>query len=209
MTWRKTVARGWLAGLLTGLAGLGPELDAGHGRLFGLAGRLSLGRILRYLALWARYLWRRGLSAVSPAGGRDEGHAQAAEAALVAGAGLGSAYRVAVGSWFPLDLDNARLHQALLAGVAEARPELGLTQAVIDATLRVKQAGDLGALVDRLTEEGVPSGTINTALYLVLLRRLPDASELPMIAARHPRHALIAIQSGDEYRRAGRRTVPA
>ena len=51
-----------------------------------------------------------------------------------------------------------------------------------------------------------PSQTINTALYMLLLRRLPAPSEMPMIATRHPRHALIAIQSGDEFRKQGRRT---
>jgi hypothetical protein len=48
--------------------------------------------------------------------------------------------------------------------------------------------------------------TINTALYMLLLRRLPAPSEMPVIAARHPRHALIAIQSGDEFRKQSRRT---
>jgi hypothetical protein len=48
------------------------------------------------------------------------------------------------------------------------------------------------------------ANTANTALYVLLLRRLPATSELAMIASRHPRHALIA-QSGDEYRKKGRR----
>ena len=73
--------------------------------------------------------------------------------------------------------------------------------------LRLKRADDLSACVDQLVGAGEAFGTINTALYILLLRRLPDASELAMIASRHPRHALIAIQSGDEYRRAGRRTL--
>ena len=34
-------------------------------RLYRLAKRLSLGRFLRYLDLWARYGWRRGQSALS------------------------------------------------------------------------------------------------------------------------------------------------
>jgi hypothetical protein len=41
---------------------------------------------------------------------------------------------------------------------------------------------------------------------MLLLRRLPAPSEMPMIATRHPRHALIAIQSGDEFRKQGRRS---
>ena len=57
-----------------------------------------------------------------------------------------------------------------------------------------------------MAEQGAPPQTINTALYMLLLRRLPAPSEMPMIAARHPRHALIAIQSGDEFRKQGRRT---
>jgi hypothetical protein len=57
-----------------------------------------------------------------------------------------------------------------------------------------------------MAERGGSSQTINTALYMFLLRRLPASSEMPMIATRHPRHALIAIQSGDEFRKQGRRT---
>lgn len=178
-------------------------------RLWGLARRLSVARILRYLDLWTRYLWRRALSAMRPAGAAEDGTAASAAAARVAGSNMGSAYGATVSSWFPLDLANARLHRALLASVAEARPELGLTREIIDLALRLKEAGDPSALVDRLAAEGVAHEAVNTALYLVLLRRLPAASERAMIASRPPRHALIAIQSGDEYRLAGRRTVPA
>jgi hypothetical protein len=178
-------------------------------QLCALARRPSLGRIAHYLALWARYFWRRALSILNPASAGDERHATAAEAALVARADLGPAYRAAVSSWFLLDLANTRLTQELLASAAEAGPGLGITETIIDVTLLLKQADDLGALVDHLAAEGVPFGAINTALYLVLLRRLPAASERAMIASRQPRHALIAIQSGDEYRRAGRRTVQA
>lgn len=178
-------------------------------RLVGLLRRLSLGRVLRYLDLWARYLWRRAQSALRPAGTFGQGDDVEALATMLASANMGSAYQAAVASWFPLDLGNGRLHRALLASVADARPELGLTPEIIELTSQLKQAGDLAAEVDRQTEAGVPVGTLNTALYLLLLRRLPAPSERAMIASRHPRHALIAIQSGDEYRRAGRRTLPA
>jgi hypothetical protein len=36
-----------------------------QGKLYRLVKRLSLGRLLRYLDLWARYGWRRGQSALS------------------------------------------------------------------------------------------------------------------------------------------------
>jgi hypothetical protein len=176
-------------------------------RFYALARRLSLRRIVRYLGLWARYFWRRALSILSPASAGDKGHAAAAEAASVAGADMATANRMAVASWYPLDLANGRLHRALLASAAQARPELGITPSVIEAVLRLKRADDLSASVNQLVGAGEVFGTINTALYILLLKRLPDASELPMVTSRHPRHALIAIQSGDEYRRAGRRTL--
>ena len=175
-------------------------------RLLGLARRLQVGRILRYLDLWARYLWRRASSALRSGPARGDGKT-AAEAALIAGADMGTAYRATVGSWLPLDLANVRLHRALLASAAQARPELGITPAVVDAVVGLKTADDLTGSVDRLVGTGEAFGTINAALYILLLRRLPDASELPMINSRHPRHALIAIRSGDEYRKQGRRTV--
>jgi hypothetical protein len=173
----------------------------------GLARRLQVGRIARYLDLWARYLWRRTSSAVRPGPTRGDGEAAAAEAALIAGADMGTAYRATISSWLPLELANARLHRALLASAAQARPELGITPSMVDAVVRLKTADDLTGSVDRLVGTGEAFGTVNTALYILLLRRLPDASELPMINSRHPRHALIAIRSGDEYRKQGRRTV--
>jgi hypothetical protein len=177
----------------------------GPNPLLTLARRLRLGRLLRYLDLWVRYLWRRGVSAlwlpVAPAGAE----AGAMEAARLAQADLATAYRATVGSWFPLDLANRRLAEALLKNVAAARPELGLTSGVIAAVGQLKGADDLGACVDRLAASGEAFATINTALFIFLLRRLPDVTERAMIEARHPRHALIAIRSGDEYRRQGRR----
>lgn len=55
-----------------------------------------------------------------------------------------------------------------------------------------------------MVEQGTVPPTVNAALYILLLKRLPAPSELLMIASRHLRHALIAIQSGDEYRKQGR-----
>ena len=64
-------------------------------RFYALARRLSLGRIVRYLGLWARYLWRRALSILNPASAGNEGHAAAAEADVVAGTDIEAAYRAA------------------------------------------------------------------------------------------------------------------
>jgi hypothetical protein len=174
-------------------------------RLYTLAKRLSIGRVLRYVDLWARYGWRRAGSAFgsrAPAAGKDT----EALAATLAGAEFATAKRLAVSSWFPLDLQNARLHAAILESVAVARPELGLTPEVRGCLVRLKTGGDLAAAVDAEVESGAEPETVNTALYLLLLRRLPASSERPMIASRNPLHALIAIKSGDEYMKQGRRT---
>jgi hypothetical protein len=178
-----------------------------EGRLYRLAKRLSLGRLLRYLALWARYGVRRGQSAMLSRKAQAPGANAAAQAATLAKADLADAKRMVVASWFPLDLANARLHRALLEHVAKARPELAFAPEVLDCLSRLKSTGDLTECVDHLVAEGVPAETVNTALYVFLLKRLPAPSESSMIAARHPRHALIAIQSGDEYRKQGRRTA--
>ena len=173
--------------------------------LYRLAKRLSLGRLARYFALWVRYLLRRGQSALStqlrkePASGID------ARAAALAAADLATAKRMTVASWFPLDLSNARLHRALLASVAGARADLGLTPEILDCIASLKGADDLATCVEAMVEQGRSPQTVNTALYVLLLRRLPSPSEVAMIASRHPRHALIAMQSGDEYRKQGRR----
>ncbi len=89
--------------------------------------------------------------------------------------------------------------------MVEARPDLGITPAILDCLASLKSADDLTGCVDRLVAEGASPETLNTALYLLLLRRLPAPSERAMIVSRAPHHALIAIQSGDEYRRHGRR----
>jgi hypothetical protein len=172
--------------------------------LYRLAKRLSLGRLLRYFALWALYLLRRGQSALStqlrkPASGIE------AQAAALAAADLATAKRMTVASWFPLDLANARLHRALLASVAGTRADLGLTPEILDCIASLKSADDLATCVEAMVEQGRSPQTVNTALYVLLLRRLPAPSEVAMIASRHPRHALIAMQSGDEYRKQGRR----
>jgi hypothetical protein len=177
-----------------------------QGRLYRLAKRLSPGWLLRYLALWTRYGLRRGQSALLARKAQAPGGRVAAEAAALVRADLGDAKRMVVASWFPLDLANARLHQALLASVANARSDLGVTPEILDCLEGLKVADDLTATVDAMAEQGGPPQTINTALYILLLRRLPTTSEMQMIAARHPRHALIAIQSGDEFRKQGRRT---
>jgi len=177
-----------------------------QGRLYRLAKRLSLGRLLRYGALWARYGVRRGQSAFFTRQAQAPGARVAAEAAALAGADHADAKCMVVASWFPLDLANARLHRALLASVAQARPDLGVTPEILDCIEGLKSADDLSANVDAMAEQGEPPQTINTALYMLLLRRLPAPSEMPMIATRHPRHALIAIQSGDEFRKQGRRS---
>jgi len=176
------------------------------GKLHALAKRLSIGRVLRYLDLWARYGWRRAGSALRGSGAAAGGDAEAL-AATLADADIAIAKHLAVGSWFPLDLENARLHAAILKSVAEARPDLGLTPAIRECLSRLKRGDDLTASVDAEVENGAKPETVNTALYLLLLRRLPASSEQAMIATRHPLHALIAIKSGDEYLKQGRRTA--
>jgi len=173
--------------------------------LYRLAKRLSLGRLARYFALWARYLLRRGQSALSTKLRREPPSGIEAQAAALAGADLATAKRLTVASWFPLDLANARLHRALLASVASARADLKLPPEILDCIVDLKSADDLAGCVEGMVEQGRSPQTVNTALYVLLLRRLPAPSELAMIASRHPRHALIAIQSGDEYRKQGRR----
>jgi hypothetical protein len=120
---------------------------------------------------------------------------------------LATAKRITVASWFPLDLANARLHRALFTSVNSARDDLKLTPEILDCIAILKSADDPSACVEGMVEQGQSPQTINTALYVLLLRRLPAPSELAMIASRHPRHALIAIQSGDEYRKQGRRAA--
>ena len=181
-------------------------METRQGRLYRLAKRLSLGRLLRYGALWASYGVRRGQSALLTRKAEAPGARPAAQAAALARADLSDAKRMVVASWFPLDLANARLHRALLASVAGARADLGVTPEILDSVESLKAADDLAAAVDAMADQGHPPQTVNTALYMLLLRRLPAPSEMPMIAARHPRHALIAIQSGDEFRKQGRRT---
>lgn len=176
-------------------------------RLIRLAKRLSIGRVLRYLDLWARYLWRRGQSATATRlGGAHAANAEALAAALTK-ADPRTAKRMAVASWFPLDLTNAGLHRTLLASVAAARPDLGITPDILDCVARLHRASDLSACVDAEVAHGVAAGTVNTALYIHLLRRLPAPTEHAMIQSRHPSHALIAIRSGDEYRRQGRKVL--
>jgi hypothetical protein len=161
-----------------------------RGRLYRLAKRLSLGRLLRYSALWARYGVRRGQSALLARKSQAPAARVAAETAALARAELGDAKRM-VGA------DGKRR-----GGSRRSRPHAG----ILDCVEGLKAADDLTATVDAMAEQGDTPQTINTALYMLLLRRLPAPSEMPMIATRHPRHALIAIQSGDEYRKQGRRT---
>jgi hypothetical protein len=161
---------------------------------------------LRYGALWARYGLRRGQSAILSRKAQGPEAGAAAQAAALAGADVTAAKRMAVASWFPLDLANARLHRALLASIAAARADLGVTPEILDCIESLKAGDDLTAAVDAMAERGVSPQTVNTALYMLLLRRLPAPSEMLMIVSRHPRHALIAIQSGDEFRKQGRRT---
>jgi len=125
-----------------------------QGKLFRLAKRLSLGRLLRYGALWARYGIRRSQSALLTRKSQAPGARIAAEAAVLARADLGHAKRMVVGSWFPLDLANAGLHRALLASVAAARADLGLTPEILGSVEGLKAADDLTATVDAIGRAG-------------------------------------------------------
>lgn len=175
--------------------------------LYRLARRLSIGRVLRYAVLWLRYFWCRLRSAPSSGGDQVERVDPARQVAALTDADALSASRIAIDSWFPLDLGNQRLYAAIVASLADARAELGITPEVIGHVLRLKASGDFTVCVDALAAEGHSSSAINTALYILLLRRLPAAEEFSMINSRHPRHALIAIQSGDEFQKRGRRTI--
>jgi hypothetical protein len=97
---------------------------------------------------------------------------------------------MAVASWFPLDLANVGLQRRMLASLIEARPDLGVTPEILNYLFRLKRADDLIAGVDALVERGVGAQTVNTALYALLLRRLPAPSELAMIVSRHPFRAM-------------------
>src|SRR5512145_3337762 len=123
-----------------------------QGRLYRLAKRLSLGRLLRYGALWARYGVRRGQSAFFTRKALAPEARVAAEAAALAQAGQAGAKRMVVASWFPLA--NARLHRALLASVADARPDLGVTPEILDCVESLKSADDLTDSVDAMVEQG-------------------------------------------------------
>ena len=175
-----------------------------RGTIYTLLRRLSVGRVLRYLDLWGRYFFRRALSAISGRRSHPGSEAGTLVKALRE-ADFTTAKRMTVGSWFSLDRSNARLHQEILRDLAAARPDLGLASDIIDCLTRLKAADDLSAAVDAEVDSGAAPRNVNTALYLLLLRRLPASSELPMIASRHPRNALIAIRSGDEYLKQGRR----
>ena len=139
--------------------------------LYRLAKRLSLGRLLRYFALCALYLLRRGQSALSTQLRKEPASGIEAQAAALAAADLATAKRMTVDSWFPLDLANARLHRALLASVAGARADLGLTPEILDCIASLKSADDLATCVEAMVEQGRSPQTVNTALYVLLLRR--------------------------------------
>ena len=180
----------------------------GQNPLLTLARRLRLGRLLRYLDLWARYLWRRGVSALRPAAATGEG----AQRVMRRGSPLPArrrpiAPRSAPG--FPSISPMPGSRDGSSPPWPKPGPRSASTGRRSTSPCSSARPSDLAGLVDRLAAAGTPFATLNTALYLVLLRRLPAAAEGAMIASRHPRHALIAIQSGDEFARAGRRTLPA
>jgi hypothetical protein len=156
-------------------------------RLYGLAKRLSLGRILRYLDLWLRYFWRRSRSALKPSRVSSHGTGAEEQAAALAHANMASAMRIAVSSWFPLDLANKRLHRAMLLSVTETRADLGITPEIVDHLVLLKSADDLSARVDELAASGAAFSAINTALYMLLLRRLPAQTELSLRVTRGTR----------------------
>ena len=74
---------------------------------------------------------------------------------------------MSVASWFLLDLANARLHRALLASVAVARPDLGVTPEILECLSRLKSAEDLSGCIDPIADRGEAPQTVNTALYVL------------------------------------------
>ena len=147
--------------------------------LYRLAKRLSLGGLLRYFALWTLYLLRRGQSALSTQLRKEPASGIEAQAAA---ADLATAKRMTVASWFPLDLANARLHRALLASVSGARADLGLTPEILDCIASLKSADGLATCVEAMVEQGRSPQTVNTALYVLLLRR--QAAEVTPVTGR-------------------------
>jgi hypothetical protein len=91
---------------------------------------------------------RRGQSALSTKLRKEPATGIDARAAALAAADLATAKRMTVASWFPLDLANAGLHRALLASVAGARADLGLTPEILDCIVSLKSADDLAACVE-------------------------------------------------------------
>src|SRR6476469_5201433 len=82
-----------------------------RGRLYRLARRLSLGRVLRYLELWVRYLWRRVRSHRTT---RQEDPLDGKPLSVaLANADMASAKRIAVLSWDPLVSQSAWPRAAL------------------------------------------------------------------------------------------------
>jgi hypothetical protein len=124
---------------------------------------------------------RRGQSALSTQLRKEPASGIEAQAAALAAADLATAKRMTVASWFPLDLANARLHRALLASVAGARADLGLTPEILDCIASLKSADDL-ACVEAMVEQGRSPQTVNTALYVLLLRR--QAAEVTPVTGR-------------------------
>jgi hypothetical protein len=124
---------------------------------------------------------RRGQSALSTQLRKEPASGIEAQAAALAAADLATAKRMTVASWFPLDLANARLHRALLASVSGARADLGLTPEILDCIASLKSADDL-ACVEAMVEQGRSPQTVNTALYVLLLRR--QAAEVTPVTGR-------------------------
>lgn len=102
---------------------------------------------------------------------------------------------------------STALHRKLLDEISAARPDLGLTPSILDHLAELNSSDDLFSAVDGLAAQGARRSDVAAALYMLLLRRLPDHSE-QAVFRRHPRHLLITILSGDEYRRQGRRIAP-
>lgn len=70
----------------------------GQGRLYRLTKRLSIERLLRYLALWTRYVWRRGQGALVTRLRREPATDIAGQAAALGRPDLATAKRMAVAS---------------------------------------------------------------------------------------------------------------
>jgi hypothetical protein len=83
-------------------------------RLYRVAKLLRIGRVLRYVDLWLRYLLRLSESAIGLHHASPSGADAESQAASLASLDMQSAVRMTIGSWFPIDFTDARQRTLLI-----------------------------------------------------------------------------------------------